>query len=87
MASYTIEDIELIRRKSGISYQEAVSLLDYHNGNVARALVDLERNGRLKPDAAAQVRRNPPKRKRPPLLPARARAASCTSSTSFTAPV
>lgn len=54
MASYTIEDIELIRRKSGISYQEAVSLLDYHNGNVARALVDLERNGRLKPDFAAQ---------------------------------
>ena len=25
-----------------------------HTGNVARALVDLERNGRLKPDAAAQ---------------------------------
>ena len=47
MASYTIEDIELIRRKSGISYQEAVALLDYHNGNVARALVDLERNGRI----------------------------------------
>lgn len=50
MASYTIEDIELIRRKSGISYQEAVALLDYHNGNVARALVDLERNGRIKPE-------------------------------------
>ena len=27
MAAYTIEDIELIRRKSGISYQEAVALL------------------------------------------------------------
>ncbi len=53
MAAYTIEDIELIRRKSGISYQEAVALLDYHNGNVARALVDLERNGRIKPEAAA----------------------------------
>lgn len=51
MASYTIEDIELIRRKSGISYQEAVALLDYHNGNVARALVDLERNGRIKSEA------------------------------------
>ena len=50
MASYTIEDIELIRRKSGISYQEAVALLDYHNGNVARALIDLERNGRIKPE-------------------------------------
>ena len=53
MAAYTIEDIELIRRKSGISYQEAVALLDYHNGNVARALVDLERNGRLREGAGA----------------------------------
>lgn len=51
MAAYTIEDIELIRKKSGISYQEAVALLDYHNGNVARALVDLERNGRIKDSA------------------------------------
>ena len=50
MASYTIEDIELLRRKSGISYQEAVALLDYHDGNLARALIDLEKNGRLKED-------------------------------------
>ena len=49
MERYTIQDIEFIRRKSGISYQEAVALLDYHNGNVTRALVDLERNGRIKP--------------------------------------
>lgn len=53
MAAYTIEDIELIRRKSGISYQEAVALLDYHNGNVARALIDLERNGRIKEEHEA----------------------------------
>ncbi len=57
MAAYTIEDIELIRRKSGISYQEAVALLDYHNGNVARALVDLERNGRIKPGGGASERK------------------------------
>ncbi|MBE5811201.1 MAG: hypothetical protein E7318_09750 [Clostridiales bacterium] len=57
MAAYTIEDIELIRRKSGISYQEAVALLDYHNGNVARALVDLERNGRLKDGTNAQQKK------------------------------
>ena len=61
MASYTIEDIELIRKKSGISYQEAVALLDYHNGNVARALVDLERNGRIKPDAAQTQSQAAPK--------------------------
>ena len=55
MAAYTIEDIELIRRKSGISYQEAVALLDYHNGNIARALVDLERNGRIKEGSANEA--------------------------------
>ena len=48
MEPYTIEDIELLRKKSGLSYQEAVALLDYHNGNLARALIDLEKSGRLK---------------------------------------
>ena len=48
MEAYTIEDVELLRRKSGMTYQEAVALLEYHNGNLARALIDLERNGRLK---------------------------------------
>ena len=57
MAAYTIEDIELIRRKSGISYQEAVALLDYHNGNIARALVDLERNGRIKEGGSSEAPR------------------------------
>jgi len=50
MASYTIEDIEILRKKSGMTYQEAVALLDYHDGNLARALIDLEKNGRLKED-------------------------------------
>ena len=48
MASYTLEDVELLRKKSGISYEEAISMLDYHNGDVARALADLEKKGRLK---------------------------------------
>lgn len=47
MERYTIEDVEVIRKKSGISYEEAVNLLEYHNGNLAKALIDLERNGRL----------------------------------------
>ncbi len=50
MDSYTIEDIELLRKKSGLSYQEAVALLDYHSGSLARALIDLEKSGRLKTD-------------------------------------
>ena len=48
MAQYTIEDIEIIRQKSTLSYEEAVNLLEYHNGSLARALVDLEKNGKLK---------------------------------------
>ena len=75
MASYTIEDIELIRRKSGISYQEAVALLDYHNGNVARALVDLERNGRIKAE--------PVKTEAPKAAPRAAAAPEKKTETSF----
>ena len=48
MEPYPIEDIELLRKKSGLSYQEAVNLLDYHSGSLARALIDLEKHGRLK---------------------------------------
>lgn len=51
MESYSIEDIEMIRSKSGLSYQEAVSLLDYHNGSLTRALIDLEKSGKLKENA------------------------------------
>ena len=41
MDAYTIEDVELLRRKSGMTYQEAVALLEYHTGDLARALIDL----------------------------------------------
>ena len=54
MEPYTIEDIELLRQKSGMSYQEAVALLDYHNGSLARALIDLEKHGRLKNEENAE---------------------------------
>ncbi len=47
MAKYTIQDIDIIRRKSGLSYNEAVSLLKYHNGSLTQALLDLEKNGKI----------------------------------------
>lgn len=50
MANYSIEDVEMIRKKSGLTYQESVALLDYHNGNVTRALIDLERSGKIRQD-------------------------------------
>lgn len=54
MASYSIEDVELIRKRSNLTYQEAVALLDYHDGNVARALIDLERSGKLNTESAGE---------------------------------
>ncbi len=58
MSSYAIEDIEYIRARSGISYEEAVSLLDYHNGDVVQALVDLERKGKVGNGSAEKQNRS-----------------------------
>lgn len=47
MENYSIEDIEFIRSKSNVSYEEAIALLEYHSGDVARVMIDLERKGKL----------------------------------------
>ena len=63
MAKYTIQDIEIIRRKSGLSYNEAVSLLKYHNGSLTQALLDLEKNGRIQQHEARSNSYNKRKKK------------------------
>lgn len=62
MAGYSMDDIETIRRKSGISYEEAAALLQYHGGDLLQALMDLERNGKLKDDKKDQRRSEKPRR-------------------------
>jgi hypothetical protein len=44
---YTLEDVETLRNKAGVSYEEAVELLDKYDGDTARALIELEKRGRL----------------------------------------
>lgn len=44
---YTVELVEELRARSGISYEEAVALLDKYDGDIARALVELEKRGVL----------------------------------------
>lgn len=44
---YTLEDVEALREKSGISYEEAVALLDKYDGDMSRALIELEKRGKL----------------------------------------
>lgn len=45
--NYSIEDVETLRSKAGISYEEAVSLLDKYDGDLARALIELEKRGQV----------------------------------------
>ncbi len=45
--SYTLEDVETLRNKAGIRYEEAVELLDKYDGDTTRALIELEKRGRL----------------------------------------
>ena len=44
---YTLEDIETLRSKTGVGYGEAVRLLEKYDGDIARALVELEKRGEL----------------------------------------
>ena len=44
---YTLDDIETLRSKTGVGYEEAVALLEKYDGDIARALVELEKRGKL----------------------------------------
>ena len=45
--NYSIEDVETLRAKASLSYEEAVSLLDKYDGDLARALIELEKRGQV----------------------------------------
>jgi len=45
--NYSLEDVETLRAKSGVSYEDAVSLLEKYDGDMARALIELEKRGKL----------------------------------------
>ena len=41
--NYSIEDVETLRAKAGVSYEEAVSLLDKYDGDMGMALTAYNR--------------------------------------------
>ena len=47
----TLEQVERLREKSGLSYEEARDLLERCHGDLLDALIELERQGRLRPGA------------------------------------
>lgn len=42
-----LRDIEYLRKKANVSYEEAATLLEHNDGNVIRVLMVLEQQGRL----------------------------------------
>lgn len=48
----TFEKVEYLRNKADISYEEAVQLLERYDGDLTRALIELERGGRIRPEPA-----------------------------------
>ena len=44
----TLEQIDLIRKRTGASYSEAKDVLEMYNGNVVEALSHFEKNSKLK---------------------------------------
>lgn len=49
----TLEKVELIREKCDVSYEEARQALDDANGDVLDAIIELERQGKARPQSAA----------------------------------
>ena len=49
MAKHSVEQIDYLREKASITYEEALETLERFEGDLARCLVDLERRGRIKP--------------------------------------
>ena len=48
MKKYTLEDVEFIRTRAYVTYDEAIGLLDAYEGDVVRVMAELERSGKLK---------------------------------------
>lgn len=48
-----LANIEYLREKADVSYEEAEQLLEQYDGNVMRVLVELERQGRVYPQPGA----------------------------------
>jgi len=42
-----LQNIEYLREKANVSYEEAMELLENSNGDVMRAMIELEKQGRL----------------------------------------
>ena len=65
MASYSIKQIDYLRQKAGLTYEQAIELLDRCGGDLAQALIELERAGAFReerPSSGKSARAEEPPR-------------------------
>lgn len=48
----TLEQVEKLKEKTNVSYEEAKAVLERHNGDILEALIELERRGKAQTAAA-----------------------------------
>ena len=54
MGSYTIEQVEFLRQRADITYEEALEVLERCGGDLTRCLVDLERRGKIRKNTSGK---------------------------------
>lgn len=71
-----LRNIEYLREKADVSYEEAGTLLERFDGNVMRVLVELERQGRVYPQGHGETERGYTAPPPPPINETREKAQS-----------
>lgn len=61
MGSYTVEQVEFLRQRADITYEEALEVLERCGGDLTRCLVDLERRGKIRKNGAAHAGTHTPR--------------------------
>ena len=54
MKKHEIEQIDYLREKAGLTYEEALGLLEKNDGDLAQCVVELERQGRIRPEGNSE---------------------------------
>lgn len=62
MQKHEIEQIDYLRDKAGLTYEEAIDLLDKNGGDLTQCMVELERQGRVQPEGNPEERGGPHRR-------------------------
>ena len=54
MMKHEIEQIDYLREKAGLTYEEAINLLEKYDDDLTQCVVELERQGRIRPEGHAE---------------------------------